>query len=107
MKVLFRTLVAVAASLVSTAVYAQGADTYPNRPVRVIVGFTAGGPTDVIARLIGAEAVRRARPAVLRRERPRRGREYRGGADGPRARRRLYASRRQHGLHRQSEPLQP
>ena len=25
---------------------------YPNRPVRVIVGFTAGGPTDVIARLI-------------------------------------------------------
>jgi tripartite-type tricarboxylate transporter receptor subunit TctC len=52
MKALFRTLVAVAASLVSTAVYAQGADTYPNRPVRVIVGFTAGGPTDVIARLI-------------------------------------------------------
>jgi len=52
MKTLFRALVAAAVSLLSTALDAQGADTYPNRPVRVIVGFTAGGPTDVIARLI-------------------------------------------------------
>jgi len=43
---------ALAPLLTSTAVHAQGADSYPNRPVRVIVGFTAGGPTDVIARLI-------------------------------------------------------
>jgi tripartite-type tricarboxylate transporter receptor subunit TctC len=29
------------------------AETYPARPVHVIVGFTPGGPTDVFARLIG------------------------------------------------------
>ena len=42
----------VAAVLLLSGVAPSWADKYPSRPVRVIVGFPAGGPTDVIARLV-------------------------------------------------------
>jgi tripartite-type tricarboxylate transporter receptor subunit TctC len=35
------------------AVAAQAEDTYPNRPIHIVVPFPAGGPADVMARLIG------------------------------------------------------
>jgi len=41
------------ATILPAAVCAAGAQAYPTRPVRIIVGFPAGGVTDLGARLIG------------------------------------------------------
>jgi tripartite-type tricarboxylate transporter receptor subunit TctC len=40
------------AMLLIAAIVAAAADTWPSRPVKVIVAFAAGGPTDLVARLL-------------------------------------------------------
>ncbi len=46
------TALLVAFALVGT--YAQADEKYPSRPVRMVVSFAAGGPTDTVARIMGA-----------------------------------------------------
>jgi len=68
-------IVAVAATVAtSMAAPAHAADSFPSRPVRVVVPFPAGGATDVLARLIGQKASETAgQPFII---------DNRGGAAG-------------------------
>jgi len=47
---------AAGAALFGLSAIANAQD-YPVRPVRIVVGFAAGGPTDVLARLTGGTIV--------------------------------------------------
>src|SRR5450759_1002775 len=49
MKLLVRATIVAVVSLLGSSAFAQD---YPTRPVRFIVPFPAGGPTDIIARHI-------------------------------------------------------
>jgi tripartite-type tricarboxylate transporter receptor subunit TctC len=50
------------------------ADDYPSRPIKLVVGFPAGGPTDIIGRVIGQQLAQElGRPVII---------ENNGGAGG-------------------------
>src|SRR3990172_2421121 len=58
------------AVVVSSGVFAQSAADYPHKPIRVIVPFSPGGGSDVIARLVGARLSERLGQTVVVDNRP-------------------------------------
>jgi tripartite-type tricarboxylate transporter receptor subunit TctC len=69
-----RSLLALAATALAAPRIAQAQDGWPSRPVRVVVPFTPGGSTDILARALSAELQDTlGQPFVI---------ENRGGAGG-------------------------
>lgn len=64
----FFAVLMVVIGLAPAAVQAQ--DSYPNKPIRVIVGFAAGGPNDIVARIAAAKLTEILGQQVLVENRP-------------------------------------
>jgi tripartite-type tricarboxylate transporter receptor subunit TctC len=63
-------LLAATAAAVLSSESAQAQGGYPNKPVRIIVGYAAGGGTDVVARVIGEKLAERLGQPVVIENRP-------------------------------------
>ena len=64
-------LLAAAAALAGLAGFSTGAvAAYPDHPIRLIVGFSAGGTTDVVARIVGKEISQELGQSVIIDNRP-------------------------------------
>lgn len=62
-----KTLIIVAFVSIVTSLYAQ---TYPNKPIRFVVPYSAGGTSDIIARIIGQKLSERVGQQVVIDNRP-------------------------------------
>ena len=100
----FLGLTASATALWATARIASS-QTYPTRQVRIVVGYAAGGGTDLVARLLGQWLSERLGQPFVVGESDRRCHQYRHRGGRARACRRLYAPSGAHGERYQRDPL--
>src|SRR5690606_4622361 len=56
---------ATAVALCCLVTAAAAAERYPTRPIRFVVGFLPGGPSDTLARLVGAKLSEQVGQAVI------------------------------------------
>ena len=91
-------LLAVAAAGLVAAISTASAQPYPNRPIKLVVPLVAGGPPDVVARVIADAISPRLKQTVVVENRAGRRRHRRNAIGGGVAARRLHAAVRQHDL---------
>ena len=65
-----RLLFAALAGAFAANTAAQPTQTYPTRPVRLVVGFTAGSATDILARVMAERFARTLGQVVARFQKP-------------------------------------
>ena len=64
-----KTCAALVAALLSTTAHAQ-APAWPNKPVKVVVAFTAGGTTDILARNVGQQLADKLKQSFIVENKP-------------------------------------
>jgi tripartite-type tricarboxylate transporter receptor subunit TctC len=62
--------IAAAAAAALTLASSAGAQSYPARPLRLIVRYPAGGSTDLVARIMGASLAERLGQSVVIENKP-------------------------------------
>lgn len=59
-------------SIVCSALFSSGAwaNTYPSQPIRIVVGYAAGGTTDILARVLGEQLGKELNQSVIIENKP-------------------------------------
>ena len=97
--------IVLAATWLLSGIVASSAQNYPTRPVRVVVGFPAGGPTDAIARIVAQKLTDNLGQQFFVENIGGAGRKYRGRSGRARDAGRLHDHGHQYRLRRESQPL--